>query len=422
MREKISYSVKIVNSHTSLQRTLLVFRDAVASLTNIVNSEWNNFEHESRLNELSFIDKLIHSTANNVAKYSFFDEKFYKMPAYMRRSVRAAVLEAVKAYRNSSNEKKTLCRRPDKFPCLYRSGTFKLLDDTHCEIKVFNGHDWVWETFQLRASDVNYVKRKGYSFTDCSAPVLKKSGRGFKLVFLFEEVCELPDEISRICAIDLGINTDAVCSIIEADGTVKARKFINLADEKDQLQRLLNNIKRRQNLGSRTNSKLWRFVNNTNKTLSIKVAKAIVEFAAEQDCHCIVFEHLDTQDKKRGSKRQRLAMWRKAEIQRMAQSMAHRKVMRLSRVFAKGTSMYAFDGSGKTKRHRDNFSICMFESGKQYNCDLSASYNIGARYFIRAAQKSMSEAKWQSMVAKVPSLGSRTTCTLSSLLSLYAVM
>lgn len=39
----------------------------------------------------------------------------------------------------------------------------------------------------------------------------------------------------RICAVDLGLNTDAVCSIMTADGTVLARKFINFASEKDHL-------------------------------------------------------------------------------------------------------------------------------------------------------------------------------------------
>ena len=41
---------------------------------------------------------------------------------------------------------------------MYRGGQFNLIDDNHCEIKVFNGHDWIWETFQLRKSDIDYIK------------------------------------------------------------------------------------------------------------------------------------------------------------------------------------------------------------------------------------------------------------------------
>ncbi len=46
----------------------------------------------------------------------------------------------------------------------------------------------------------------------------------------------------------------------------------------------------------------------------------------------------------------------------------------------RGTSSYAYDGSGKLKRSSQNYELAVFSSGKQYNCDLSASYNIGARF------------------------------------------
>lgn len=422
MREQISYSAKIVNSHSSILHTVEYFQRAVTSLIDIVTSEWNNIEHDKLFSERTCVEKLIHSTKNNVAKYTFFDREFYKMPCYLRRSAQKAAIEAVKTFKNSKTERKTLCRHPNKLPCLYRGDQFNMLDDTHVEIKVFNGKDWVWEIFQLRRSDIEYIRRKDLNLEDAAAPVLKKSGRRWKLVFLFEQERELPEEIKRVCAVDLGVNNDAVCSVIEEDGTVKARRFINFADDKDRLYRILSNITYRQKLGSRKNRKLWRFANNANRQLAIDIARAIVEFASAQACDCIVFEHLDMQGKKKGSKKQRLALWRKSEIQRRVETMAHLKNMRLSRVFAKGTSMYAYDGSGKVTRFKENYSICEFSSGKQYNCDLSASYNIGARYFIRETQKTMSEKKWQSVVAKVPSLGSRTTCTLATLLTLRAVM
>lgn len=50
-------------------------------------------------------------------------------------------------------------------------------------------------------------------------------------------------------------------------------------------------------------------------------------------------------------------------------------------VYARGTSSWAFDGSGQVKRSKTNYSLASFQSGKQYNCDLSASYNIAARYW-----------------------------------------
>ena len=96
--------------------------------------------------------------------------------------------------------------------------------------------------------------------------------------------------------------------------------------------------------------------------------------------------------------------------------------IRYRRVNARNTSKLAYDGSGKVIRDKKNAKLCTFATGKQYNCDLNASYNIGARYFIKEAQENLSEKKWSQAVAKVPELGRRTQCTLSTLISLHQVM
>ena len=46
-------------------------------------------------------------------------------------------------------------------------------------------------------------------------------------------------------------------------------------------------------------------------------------------------------------------------------------------------SLNKYDGSGEVIRDKNNYSICTFKNKKIYNCDLSASYNIGSRYFVR---------------------------------------
>ena len=69
----------------------------------------------------------------------------------------------------------------------------------------------------------------------------------------------------------------------------------------------------------------------------------------------------------------------------------------------------------------NTYELCRFSSGKVYNCDLSASYNIGARYFIREAQKSMSVKMWSDIVAKVPECQKRTQCTYATLLEINKV-
>ncbi|MCR4745151.1 MAG: transposase [Lachnospiraceae bacterium] len=138
----------------------------------------------------------------------------------------------------------------------------------------------------------------------------------------------------------------------------------------------------------------------------------------------IVFEHLDKNGKVRGSKKQKLKMWRSQEVQSMVTNKAHRLGMRISRVCAWGTSKLAYDGSGRVLRGKDGdfntYELCKFKNDKTYNCDLSASYNIGARYFIREILKSLDESSRLAIEAKVPQYARRSTCTFSTLINLNA--
>ena len=139
--------------------------------------------------------------------------------------------------------------------------------------------------------------------------------------------------------------------------------------------------------------------------------------------HVIVFEHLDRKGKKGGSKKQKLHLWRSQYVQSMVTNKAHRAGMRISHVNAWGTSRLAFDGSGRVERGiNGNYSICRFSTGKEYHCDLNASYNIGARYFIRELIKSLPVTAGLDVLAKVPECSKRSTCTLSDLIRLNAVL
>ena len=103
---------------------------------------------------------------------------------------------------------------------------------------------------------------------------------------------------------------------------------------------------------------------------------------------------------------------------------AHRIGMHVSRICAWGTSRLAFDGSGRVLRGREadleSYSVCQFRTGKVYNCDLNASYNIGARYYIREILKSVPVKVRLALEAKVPQAARRSTCTLSVLINLNA--
>ena len=226
-----------------------------------------------------------------------------------------------------------------------------------------------------------------------------------------------------ICSVDLGINTDAVCTIMRADGTVLGRKFIDFPSEKDRMYRTLGRIRRFQREhGSAQAGDRWAYTRRLNIELSRKIAGAVAEYAWENHADVIVFEYLEMNGKISGSKRQKLQLWRKRDIQKRCEHQAHRKGMRISRICAWNTSRLAYDGSGIVLRDWRNHSLCAFQTGKRYNCDLSASYNIGARYFIRELLKPLPATERSLLEAKVPSVKRRISCVYADLRELFAEM
>lgn len=264
-----------------------------------------------------------------------------------------------------------------------------------------------------------------------SAPVLVKRNHRYELRISYEMAnSKFPKfkkdkEVETVIGVDLGINTDAVCSVVHKDGTVTGQRFINHPVEKDRMYGLLNAIKKAQQNGNHKTPRLWRLANNYNETIAIKTAAEIVRFAMESKANVIVFEHLNMKKKRRGNK-QKLSLWRKRDIQHRVEALAARNGIRVSYICAVNTSRLAFDGSGKVLRGKDagfnTYELCKFTTGKVYNCDLSASKNIGARFFIRVLLKSLSAKEELLVLAKVPELNRRTSCCLATLINAYAVL
>ena len=84
--------------------------------------------------------------------------------------------------------------------------------------------------------------------------------------------------IRKVCAVDLGLGTDATCSIMGQDGTVYVRRFISFSKEHDRLHTQLGRIKRNQKRGSRHNKTLWRKVSGISQDIADKTVKAILDF------------------------------------------------------------------------------------------------------------------------------------------------
>ena len=201
------------------------------------------------------------------------------------------------------------------------------------------------------------------------------------------------------------------------------RYFLHLPKEYDSLRRKIEHIKKAQKLGSRNVSNLWSYAKGVNDDIAVKTAKFIMDNAILYDVDCIVFEHLDLGGKKKGSKKQRLALWKARYVQQMVEHKAHANGIRISTINAWGTSRLAFDGSGNVLRGKESercksYSECEFQTGKIYNCDLNATYNIGSRYFVREILKTLPVKVRQHAEVNILGCAKRSTCTLATLISL----
>ena len=431
MRITSSYGMKLTGDLDVLKTSLDIYRDALQMLIPIINDNWDTLsKYEFANQKYNCIEKWIHNAKNNQAVYDF-DKQFPKFPTYLRRSAVAQALGIVSSYRsNLANwEKDPKGQAPQlsfthyAYPAYYKNNLFRNFDPIRqtVELKVFKNGDWVYEVYQLKTSDCAYYQNHLIGKKQ-NVPIIQKKGRRFYATFSYEENVPLvPEEsISKICAVDLGLGTDATCCIMDQDGTVYARKFISFSEEHDRLHTQLGRIKRNQKRGSRHNKTLWRKVSGISQDIADKTVKAILDFGNDHGVDVFVLEYLDFKGK---NAVKRAHFWRYKRIYKVLTQRAHQYGLRIARVNARNTSRLAFDGSGWSKRGREitpetPYAEMRFTTGKTYNADLNASYNIGARYFIRHILKTVTATQRLALEAKVPQVAKRRTCTLSDLINL----
>ena len=432
-----TYKVKIKHYNHIFKDTVTIYRNAVDYLISVCNAKWDELSQiDGSLNKQRYVETLVHATNDNPNPLYDFDTKFYKMPSYLRRGAINEAIGKISSYRsnlaNWKNNPNGIAPSVPKagyvFPSMYRTVMYNQTQDYEAQIKVYIRNTWDWISVALRKTDMDYIYRHCQNRKKC-APTLQKRGKEWFLDFAFEEKVTLGDTViydQTVVAVDLGINTAATISVMRSDGTILGRHFCKLPKEIDHLVHSINRIKKAQQHGHDKTPRLWAKAKSINHDIATKTANYIMDVAALYNADVVVFEHLDKLGKVRGSKKQKLKMWRSQEVQSIVTNKAHRLGMRISHICAWGTSKLAFDGSGTVLRGKDGgfstYELCEFQNGKAYNCDLSASYNIGARYFIREILKSLNESSRLGIEAKVPQCTKRSTCTFSTLVSLNAVL
>lgn len=434
MKDVTSYKVKIKHYNRIFNDTVSQYRGAVDFFIGFCLQEWDVLkELGTSYNQLRYVELHTHTTKSHPEPKCNFDAQFYKFPSYLRRSAINTAIGMVFSYMSNlanyesgnGSGKPVFPKAGHCFPAMYKGDSYKRMGEYSAKVKVFVRNTWDWLDVALKKGDVDYITHHCASRKEC-APILRKRGKEWFLDFAFEQKVKLNDTPvaeQTIAAVDLGINNACTCCVMKPDGTILDRKFLSLPREQDSLVHAINRIKKAQQHGAKRMPRLWAKAKGINEHIAVKTANFIVDVATTWNASTIVFEHLELQGKKHISNKERLHHWRAQYVQSMVTQKAHRLTMRISRVCAWGTSKFAYDGSGLVERGIDgNYSICKFQSGKIYNCDLSASYNIGARYFVREILKSLPETARLDIEAKVPQCSKRTTCTFSTLLSLNAAL
>ena len=422
--------------------TIALYQDAVTYLMNVMDSSLPDLSIYNNNSVISPVERLVHQTkANPTPAFSDFDDLFYKFPSYLRRAAIASAFGKLSSYRSNHErwfkerqqavaDGKSFHKKPptkqfthDDLPVLYKGNMFIRESETTAKVKVYNQNDWVWLDVSFQAPDL--LKRGVVDWKECN-PKLVRKGKHYFLAFSYQKNIKLhskPIEDQRICAVDMGLTNSAVCAIMDAKGTVIARRFINQAIEKDHLRQVTGHLKQRQRQSGKIEApRYWNRINGLQKQIKNDTAHQIIAFAQEQQVDTIVFEYLGNFRSTKSSKgakrlRERLHYWAKQGIQNKVEEMAHYHGMRIARVNPNGTSKQAYDGSGLVKRNHKK-DMAVFPNGKVYHADLNASYNIGARYYIKQYQKATPETEWLRVTAKVPSLAFRTQQTLSTLITL----
>ena len=400
-----------------LQNTVSEFRCLVRCLVGVVNTHWSTIGLKDAKSQIPAIEKLVHQTAKNPSpKYRYFNRRFWKFPSYYRRGAIQFAVGQVSSFNTRYREWQSGIRKrkdalPPRlnadcgtYPPLYKGQCIKFADDLKgAAIKVFTGTDWIWTTVSITGHRQRHLNPNNQR----KSPYLIVNGKGCHLSVPFQIKTPKLSDKDSVLSVDLGINTTATVSIINFDGTQSLsaqsrfatmarmrrshREFIHPGRDIDRRDQRLKRISKKASLTGKLQKGfaygLYRKAGNINREIGQKVSARLVKIAKQYHVKYIVFEYLKgwrpRGGKKKSTLKQRFHGWLHRRIVDMTQMKWSELGGKVIFVNPRGTSSYAYDGSGKLKRNNQNYAIARFANSKIYNADLSASYNIAARGILK---------------------------------------
>jgi IS605 OrfB family transposase len=374
-------------------------------------------------------EQLTHRTKDNPTPLILLAEAIsVNIPALLRR---AAINAARGAFRSFAShltrwrkEKakfeakgKTFHKRPPVPPRMFNfnlpfyKGLFKERTERSIMVYLYSGSSWQWVKLRLRGEPLP----EGW---EAGSPTLIRRGKQFRLHTPLEKQIEKPQKVLeqvannphlRVCAVDLNMTEAlAVCTILAADGTEVATRFIGGGRELHaRRKRLLGKVaanRRKTGIvaeGEQDNKALWRKIRAIDENEAHRISRRIVDFAVENGASILVFEHLGKLRPQKGcySKRsnQKRAYWLKGKIVTFSRYKAWEYGLLTCRVNSAYTSQRcAVCGYQPVARYAAGEAPLEYRVGaplyfcpdclRRGNADRNASVNIGLRFFIRSMQ------------------------------------
>ncbi|MEJ6002772.1 transposase [Paucibacter soli] len=394
-----------------VERTIAAYRRAVRALSGVILTHWPALANAK--SKCQAVESLFHATAKRPSvRYAVLDRMLGKMPSYLRRAAIEHAYGAVASFlSNYSNwldgeiggKARAVGSRPPRlgfsnvFPSLY-GGNMILVGPAlrTVQVKLLRSNG-AWSFSEPLTLKGRFKRLLPATNKMDLCPTLMQRGakvwlscpvevRPPKYITNKTFATDAP-ESSRVCSVDVGINTAATAAIVDSSGTVIARKFLTCGRHNDRRDALAATIAQKQSLsgsiqrGERHCVALHRRIAGYSLDAARTLASELAAFAAAHGAKAFVIEDLKGWRPKGPSKAQRKRFHR-FQHRALVQALSHKAQeagMRVLEVFARGTSRWAYDGSGKVRRSKENAQLATFASGKRYNADLNGALNIAAR-------------------------------------------
>jgi len=400
--DRLALKADTAPQREALRATLEIYRALVRDLMGVVATHWPQLGPCRDNAIVAPVEALIYPTAKRpVVRYPYFARRYYKFPSYLRR---AAIMEAAGQVRSfmtrydawQAGDRKRPTARPPRltcatgtFPSLYPGQCFRFEADRRCKIKVRHRGDWVWMDFKLQGKPRDLHQDKPHS------PQLTVKGKHWGLSVPVTTTVTLPEpaHVDRVLSVDVGINTAATWAVVDATGTVPDRGFLDRRD-KDRSHRLMARIRSAAMAHTRRGSPLppgfaaadHRRLRQLSQNEAQQISRQLINTAMAHGCQAVVVENLKGWKPKAGRQRstlkQRFHRGFHRKLVACIESKATEAGLRTHAVYPRGTSSQAYDGSGAVRRDAVNARLCTFTTGKRYNADLNAAYNIAARGLV----------------------------------------